>query len=92
MDNTQRMGFLSSGGLVLVGVAYAAVVGSGIAHAGLDKPIIDPTLAVMEAITLVSAPLVVILMAAVCGLASPERKVFGAVALVSCPNGSRINS
>ena len=81
MDNTQRLGFLSSVGLLLVGVAYAVVVGFGIAQAGLDKPIIDPTLAVMEAITLVSAPLVVILMAAVCGLASSERRVFGLLAL-----------
>lgn len=38
-------------------------------------------LAVMEAITLVSAPLVVILMAAVYGLATPEYKVFGLLAL-----------
>jgi len=81
MDNTQRLGFLSSVGLVLVGAAYAVVVGFGIAQAGLDKPIIDPTLAVMEAITLVSALLVVILMAAVYRLASPERKVFGLLAL-----------
>ena len=81
MDNTQRLGFLSSVGLVLVGVAYAVVVGFGITQAGLDKPIIDPILAVMEAITLVSAPLVVIVMAAVYGLAKPERKVFGVLAL-----------
>jgi len=82
MDNTQRLGFLSSVGLVFVGSTYAVVVGFGIVQAGLDKPIIDPTLAVMEAITLVSAPLVVILMAAVYGLATPEYKVFGLLALV----------
>ncbi len=81
MDNTQRLGFLASAGLALVGVGYVVVVGFGIAQAGLDKPITDPTLAVMEAITLVSAPLIVILMAAVCCLASPERKVFGVLAL-----------
>lgn len=81
MNNTQRLGFLSSSGLVIVGLAYAIVVGFGISQAGLDKPIIDPTLAVMEAITLVSAPLIVILLAAVSGLASPERKVFGVLAL-----------
>ena len=81
MENTRRLGFLSSLGLVIVGMAYAIVVGFGIAQAGLDKPIIDPTLAVMEAITLVSAPLIVILLAAVSGLASPERKVFGVLAL-----------
>src|SRR5512145_1750127 len=82
MDHTHRLGFLSSVGLVLIGTAYAVVVGYGVAQAGLDKPIVDPTLAVMEAITLASAPLVVILMAAVYGLARPERKVYGVLALV----------
>ncbi|MBK7888639.1 MAG: hypothetical protein IPJ86_15560 [Bacteroidetes bacterium] len=81
MKNTRQLGFLSSLGLVIVGMTYAIVVGFGIAQVGLDKPIIDPTLAVMEAITLVSAPLIVILLAAVSGLASPERKVFGVLAL-----------
>ncbi len=81
MDHTHRLGFLSATGLVLVGVAYAIVVGIGMAQAGLDTPIMDPILAVMEAMTLVSAPLVVILMAAVYGLADPERKVFGLLAL-----------
>ena len=81
MANTHRLGFLSSLGLVIVGVLYAVVSGFGIAQAGLDKPIIDPTLAVMESITLVSAPLIVILLAAVSGFASTERKVFGMLAL-----------
>jgi len=82
MDITQRIGLLSSAGLALVGVAYAVVVGFGIEQAGLEKPIVDPVLALMEAITLFSAPLVVILMAAVYGIASPERKVFGLLALI----------
>jgi hypothetical protein len=81
MDTAHRLGFLSSLGLALVGIAYVVVVGIGGAEAGLDEPIVDPTLAVMEAITLLSAPLVVILMAAVCGSANRERKVFGVVAL-----------
>ncbi len=81
MDNTERLGLLSSIGLVLVGVAYAIVVGIGIAQAGFDEPIVDPILGIMEAITLVSAPLIVILMAAVHGIASRERKIFGVLAV-----------
>ncbi|HKJ74218.1 MAG TPA: hypothetical protein VKA19_08900 [Alphaproteobacteria bacterium] len=42
----------------------------------------DPTLAVMEALTLLSAPLVVAVMASVHETASPNRKVFGVMALV----------
>ncbi|NBF39675.1 MAG: hypothetical protein GVY14_04610 [Spirochaetes bacterium] len=52
MDNTHRLGFLSSVGLVLVGATYAVVVGFGIVQAGLNEPIIDPTLAVMDFTTL----------------------------------------
>ncbi len=81
MNITLRLGYLSSIGMVLVGVLYALVVGFGIAQAGLQNPIIDPTLAVMEAITLLSAPLIVILMVAMYGVANKERKVFGILAL-----------
>ncbi len=81
MDTAHRVGFLSAIGLALIGIAYVVVVGFGVAEAGLDEPIVDPTLAAMEAITLLSAPLVVILMAAVYDSASRERKVFGVIAL-----------
>lgn len=81
MNHTQRLGLFSSLGLALVGVVYAVVLAFGIAEAGSAKPIVDPTLAAMEAITLFSAPLVVVLMAAILGIASPERKVFGVIAL-----------
>ena len=81
MRLTQRLGFLSSAGLFLVGIGYAIVVAVGIAQAGLDRPIVDPTLAVMEIITLLAAPLVVILMAAIYSYAAEDRKPLALIAL-----------
>ncbi len=82
MSLANRIGYLSSIGLFVVGVAYVLVVVFGISQAGLDDPIVDPTLAVMEALTLLSAPLVVAVMASIYETASRDRKVFGVMALV----------
>jgi hypothetical protein len=80
MSTANRLGFLSSFGLALVGLFYAIVVGFGIAEAG-PNPIVDPALFVMEATTLLSAPIVVVWMAAIFKSAAPEREVFGVIAL-----------
>ncbi len=82
MNLANRIGYLSSIGLFVVGVAYIAVVAVGVSQAGLDDPILDPTLAVMEALTLLSAPLVVAVMASIYETASRDRRVLGALALV----------
>lgn len=81
MELTRRVGYLSSVGLALVGIVYVVVVAFGIASVGLEDPIADPTLAVMESVTLLSAPLIVTLMAAIYVTATEERKVFGVIAL-----------
>ncbi len=81
MESSRRIGYLSSIGLALVGIVYVLVVVFGIAAAGLDDPIVDPILAVMEVLTLLSAPFIVILMASICFNATQERKVFGIIAL-----------
>jgi membrane protease YdiL (CAAX protease family) len=81
MNMASRIGHLSSIGLFVVGVVYLAVVAFGIRQAGLEDPIVDPTLAVMEALTLLSAPLIVAVMAAIYETASRDRKVLGAMAL-----------
>jgi hypothetical protein len=47
----------------------------------LHEPITDPVLAIMEVLTLLSAPAIVTLMAAVHERAMPERKVYGLIAL-----------
>ena len=82
MSPVNRIGYLSSLGLSLVGVAYAVVVAFGISEAGFDDPIVDPTLAIMEAFTLLSAPLIVAVSASILGVAGRERKVFGIIAVV----------
>ncbi|NNC99352.1 MAG: hypothetical protein HKN85_04140 [Gammaproteobacteria bacterium] len=58
-----------------------AVVAFGILEVGSDDPIVDPTLAIMEALTLLTAPLIVVLMGSVCVYAPQERKLFGVIAL-----------
>jgi hypothetical protein len=83
MSFVNRVGYLSSIGLFVVGVAYVVVVAFGIFQAGFADPIVDPTLAVMEALTLLSAPIIVALIASIYETASRgDRKVFGAMALV----------
>ena len=76
-----RLGFIAAIGLLLVGIAYVVAVAFGVAQVGLSDPIVDPALAVMEIITLLAAPLVVILMAAVYGYAGPDRKPLALIAL-----------
>ena len=82
MHLAYRIGFLSSLSLSLVGVAYIVVVAIGITEAGLHNPIVDPILAVMEVLTLVSAPLVVAVMAAIYETAEPDRKILGLLAVI----------
>ena len=76
-----RFGFLSALGLFAVGIAYIVVVAIGVSQAGLSSPIRDPILAVMEVLTLLSALLLLILMAAIREYATEERRLFGTLAL-----------
>jgi len=82
MTLPDRIGYLSSIGLFAVGMAYVVVVAFGIAQAGFDDPIVDPTLAVMEALTLLSAPLIVAVMASIYETARRDRRIFALMALV----------
>jgi hypothetical protein len=76
-----RLGCWSSVALVGIGVAYVLALAAGFARHGWDEPITDPVLAVMEVLTLLSAPAVVVLMVAVHAQATPERKVYGLIAV-----------
>ena len=60
-----RLGVWSASALCVIGVAYVVTLAVGFASAGFAKPIVDPVLAVMEILTLLSAPILVVLMAAV---------------------------
>lgn len=80
-DPGASLGHVASLALAGVGVAYVLVLAVGVARHGLDEPIADPVLAIMEALTLLSAPVIVVLLAAIHARAGPERKVFGVCAL-----------
>jgi hypothetical protein len=75
-----RLGVWSASVLCVIGVAYFVTLAVGFASAGFSKPIVDPVLAVMEILTLVSAPFLVVLMAAVHAYAAPQHKVHTLVA------------
>jgi hypothetical protein len=64
-----------------IGLAYAVTLAVGFSVHGLKEPIVDPILAIMEVLTLLSAPPLLILMAAVHDYAAADRKLYGMVAL-----------
>jgi hypothetical protein len=67
--------------LFLGGIAYAAIVAVGMVSYGLDRPIGDPLLALMETLTLLVAPLTIVMMAAVHSYAPSAWKTNTLVAL-----------
>jgi hypothetical protein len=62
-------------------VGYVLALAAGFARHGFQEPITDPVLAVMEVLTLLSAPAIVTLMAAIHDRARPERRIYGVAAL-----------
>jgi hypothetical protein len=62
-------------------VAYVIALTFGFVRFGLDQPIVDPILAVMEVLTLLSAPPMVVAIAAIHSHSSGDRKFFGMLAL-----------
>jgi hypothetical protein len=79
--SANRLGSWSAVAVFLIGVAYLVTLAIGFAVHGLAEPIGDPILAVMEVLTLMSAPPMVVIMAAIHDLASVNRKVYGVIAL-----------
>jgi hypothetical protein len=76
-----RLGSWSAFAVFLIGVTYLVTLTIGFTVYGLNEPIGDPILAVMEVLTLMSAPFIVIMMAAIHDYASIDRKIYGLVAL-----------
>jgi hypothetical protein len=76
-----RFGVWFASALCVIGVAYVVTLAVGFSSAGFTKPIVDPVLAVMEILTLLSASILVVLMAAVHAYAPPEYKIHGSVAV-----------
>ncbi len=75
-----RLGSWSAFAVFLIGVAYLVALTIGFTVYGLNEPIADPILAVMEVLTLISAPFIVVMMAAIHDYASIDRKIYGLVA------------
>jgi hypothetical protein len=78
---TSVIGRWSALALFVIGVAYVIALAIGFATVGLSKPIVDPLLAVMEALTLASAPLLVLLMSAIHQRVPSHRRIFSTIAL-----------
>jgi hypothetical protein len=78
---TNRLGFWSATTIVGIGVGYLVALAAGFARHGLSEPIADPVLSVMEVLTLLSAPPLVTLMAAVYERAETDQKAYGLAAL-----------
>ena len=81
MTSGNRLGSWSAFAVFLIGVAYLVTLTIGFTVYGLNEPIVDPVLAVMEVLTLMSAPFIVVMMAAIHDYASIDRKIYGLVAL-----------
>jgi hypothetical protein len=79
--SANRLGSWSAVAVFLIGVAYFVTLAIGFAVHGLNEPIVDPILAIMEVLTLMSALPMVVVMAAVYGYASDNRKIYGLIAL-----------
>jgi hypothetical protein len=76
-----RLGLWSAATVAGIGVAYLLALAAGFARHGLREPIADPVLAVMEVLTLLSAPPLVTLMAAIHERAASGLKAYGLAAL-----------
>lgn len=82
MVSANRLGYWSALSVALIGIAYAIALAAGFAAHGLEEPIGDPVLAVMEVLTLLSAAPLPILVSVLLVRASPERRAHAVVALV----------
>lgn len=74
------LGRWSSFAVFLIGVGYVVALVIGFTTRGLSAPIVDPLLAIMEMLTLLAAPFMLVMMAAIHGRAPDNRKTVSAVA------------
>lgn len=75
------IGRWSSLAVFLIGMAYFLALLVGFATRGLSAPIVDPLLAIMEVLTLISALALFVMMATVHGRAPAERRTTSIIAL-----------
>ena len=72
----RRLGSWAAWSMVGIGCGYAVALAIGFVRYGLSAPITDPLLAIMEVLTMLSAPLIVVLMATLREDTAPERRLF----------------
>lgn len=65
----------------VTGALYGVALIVGFTTRGLSAPIVDPLLAIMEVLTMIAAPLLLMVMAAIHGRASHDRRIAGVVAM-----------
>ncbi len=75
-----RIGRWSAFAVAGTGVVYMATLIAGFVSVGFSAPIVDPLLAIMEVLTMVSALLLLVMMSAVHGYAAPSRKPYSLIA------------
>ena len=81
-SNAQRLGMISAGGILVVGILYLATIAIWlIVEARPREPIGDPYLAVMEVLTLVSALALLGLVVAIWCFADAARRVYAIMTL-----------
>ena len=76
-----RVGRLSAWAIATIGALYAVALAVGIAAHGFREPIADPTLAIMECLTILSACAIVVLVVAIHAHVPAPRAVHAAVSL-----------
>jgi hypothetical protein len=76
------VGRWSSFVVFLVGVAYFTALVIGFATRGLSEPIVDPLLAIIEVLTLLVAPVLLVMMVAIHGRAPPALKTVSSIAFL----------
>lgn len=77
---SRRLGQWSAWSMVGIGGGYAVALAVGFAGYGLHAPITDPLLAIMEVLTLLSAPTLLVLMASLRADTPPERRIYSTLA------------
>ncbi|KAA3650305.1 MAG: hypothetical protein DWP95_01470 [Proteobacteria bacterium] len=76
-----KIGMWSTLGMFVVGILYVITMAIGMYSVGLTKPIVDPILGIMEVLTLITAPLLVISMSAIHRIAPEDQKTYSLIAL-----------
>ena len=75
------LGGWSASAVVALGALYLVALASGVFTVGLERPIGDPILAIMEVITVLSAVAVMTMVAALAANAPPSRRIYGSLSV-----------